>query len=114
MKCLVTGILAVCASVAGAEGFVCEGTSPSWTLDLDITAETGRFIFPAVTTMDLMLETRPKGQDWPRAFTLVGARDTAIVLIETEACEAAPFRAHVFTQRGQTPILLGGCCQARP
>lgn len=63
--------------------------------------------------MDLMHQTTAEGRDWPRAFTLIGERDTAIVLIEREDCNGLPYRAHLFTQRGQTPILLTGCCEAR-
>ena len=103
-------LLAALPPVASAGGFECRGEAPDWRLSLD--ADTATLVFPAPTAMEVMLETRPQGADWPRAFTLVGARDTAIVLVEREACGALPYRARVFTQRGQTPMLLTGCCEA--
>ena len=81
-----------------------------WTLTLG--TETASFTFPAPTEMDVPLVTKAKGADWPRAYSLIGERDTAIVVVERERCGADPYRAHVLTQRGQTPILLTGCCQA--
>ena len=96
--------------------FDCNGASPDWSLTLQ--GETARFVFPAPTDMDVMLETLAEGQNWPRAFTLIGDRDTAILLIEEEICvdpqsAEQPYRAHVMTQRGQTPILLIGCCRSK-
>ena len=90
----------------------CEGTNPEWHLDLN--GETARFVFPAATDMDVMLETVAEGRDWPIAFTLIGARDTAILLVEQQHCgpQSAPYRARIMTQRVQTPILLVGCCDA--
>lgn len=110
MKSCLAWVASATASVA--QTFTCTGTEPSWTLTLD--PAQARLVFPAPTDMDVMLETPVQGADWPRAYTLVGDRDTAIVLIEREACGEALYRSHVFTQRGQTPILLGGCCEMRP
>lgn len=98
-----------------AQGYDCAG-APGWSLDLQ--PDSARFYYPAETRMEVMLETPVQGADWPRAFTLIGERDTAIVLLERESCtrDGASFelRAHVFTQRGQSPILLTGCCTSRP
>ena len=97
-----------CAAPALADSYSCSGT-PGWTLDFDTVQ--ARFAFPATAEMEVRLVTPAEGADWPRAFTLIGARDTAIALLERERCGEAPYRVHVMTQRGQTPILLTGCCQ---
>ena len=91
-----------------AEDYICSGDAPSWDLAFDEVQAT--FEFPAPTDMDVMNEVPAEGTGWPKAFTLIGDRDTAIVLLERETCGAAPYRAHVLTQRGQSPILLTGCC----
>ncbi len=97
------------ACAAAAQSFSCAGQTPDWQLNMD--SAQARMVFPATTEMDVKLATPAEGQDWPRAYTLVGERDTAIVVIEQENCsDTAPFRAHVLTQRGQTPIFLTGCC----
>lgn len=69
--------------------------------------------------MSVMDEAFAEGQrKWPRALTLVGERDTAIVLLESETCAVNhtqfPFQAQILTQRGTVPILLTGCCEATP
>ncbi|MDJ0629071.1 MAG: hypothetical protein QNJ44_12505 [Rhodobacter sp.] len=103
-------VVSLLPATAWTGGFACQGTAPAWTLTLD--TPQARFEFPAPTDMDVMNDIAAEGADWPRALTLIGERDTAIVLLEQEACGGAPFRAHILTQRGQTPILLTGCCTA--
>lgn len=98
-------------ALAAAEGYLCEGAAPGWRLAFDDAA--ARFEFPAPTEMQVMNDVPAEGADWPRAFTLIGERDTAIVVLEREACGGEPYRVHVLTQRGQTPILLTGCCTGR-
>ncbi len=102
-------LLALLPVPALAERFTCVGANPRWTLEFDETS--ARFGFPADTEMDVMNDIPAEGLAWPRAITLIGDRDTAIVLLEQETCGDTPLRAHVLTQRGQTPILLTGCCQ---
>ncbi|KMW56925.1 hypothetical protein AIOL_001883 [Candidatus Rhodobacter oscarellae] len=110
--CLAALALSLSTLPAWSQSYICSGQAPNWRVEFD--AVQGRFSFPAPTDMDVMLVTTAEGaaDGWPRAFTLIGERDTAIVLIEQEACGAQPLRAHVMTQRGQTPILLTGCCTA--
>ncbi|MDJ0825502.1 MAG: hypothetical protein QNJ16_08375 [Rhodobacter sp.] len=99
-------------AAAAAESYTCSGSAPAWRLRFDDVQ--ARLEFPAPTEMEVKTAVPAEGADWPRAFTLIGARDTAIVLLEREACGAdARFRAHVLTQRAQTPILLTGCCTPR-
>ncbi len=110
MKRIVTACLALAATPAPAQdAFTCRGEAPDWCLTLG--ADTAAFHLADPTEMQVMHETVAEGRDWPRAFTLIGDRDTAIVLIERERRRATPFRARVFTQRGPTPILLAGCCE---
>ena len=44
--------------------------------------------------------------------------DTAIVVVNEATCDLEgrpwPLTANILTQRGQTPILLTGCCEATP
>ncbi len=107
-------LLTALPAAAAAETWRCAGTDPGWRLRFDATQ--AEFSFPATTQMDVMQQNQAEGRDWPRALTLVGDRDTAIVIVEPLACgsdgEQHPYRVLVLTQRGQTPILLAGCCEA--
>jgi len=102
-------VLALLPAPALADRFICGGANPRWTLDFD--DATAVFGFPADTEMEVMNDIPAEGTDWPRAFTLIGARDTAIGLLDHAPGGAPPLRAHGLTQRGRTPSLLTGCCQ---
>ena len=107
---LILVLAALTGTAVQAQSYDCAGDAPDWKLQFDQVQ--ARFLFPSVTEMDVMQTNSAEGRDWPQAFTLIGDRDTAIVLLEQEACRADhPFRGHVLTQRGQTPILLTGCCR---
>lgn len=90
----------------------CHGTAPEWRLDL--AQKSAQFHFPAQTDMEIRLVTQAEGRDDKTALTLIGDRDTAIVLLHRRECgtgeQVSPIEAQVLTQRGQTPILLSGCC----
>lgn len=101
--------LTLAAPALAAPPLVCTGSDPHWRLDLD--AGVGVLDYLLRTEMELMLTTVAEGQDGPRALTLVGERDTAIVLLHDRACGTAQVEAQILTQRGQTPILLTGCCE---
>lgn len=89
----------------------CQGAGPEWSLELR--GDTAAFSFPAPTRMDIPHRARAEGRDWPRALTLIGPRDSAIVLLHDLPCvDGDGFDVQVLTQRGQTPILLTGCCRA--
>ena len=85
-------------SAALAERFACSGEG-DWTLTFDDTQ--ARLVFPAPTEMDVMLVTPAEGADWPRAYSLIGESETAIVLLEQEACGTEAFRVHVLTPNGR-------------
>ena len=104
-----TQIVMAAALTAGqAEALTCHGTSPDWTLDL--AAETAVFAFAdRQSTLDIPQQSRPEGQDWPVAMTLIGPRDSAIVILEAPD-ESGTHAARILTQRFETPILLVGTC----
>lgn len=114
MRILVLLCLAATPCVAQTSGqpMECAGTSPDWTLSA--TNEAATFTFGRASQMTQMLETLAEGADWPRAYTYVGRGDSAIVMVERQSCESddetGPLTARVLTQRGQTPVLLTGCC----
>lgn len=91
---------------------LCRGDNPLWTLDL--TGDTALFSFQRRSEMSIPHQTSAEGRDWPRVLTLLSRHDTAIVIIDERSCGAASYSAQVLTQRGQTPILLVGCCTAQP
>ena len=90
----------------------CEGLGPEW--DLTLAGTTARFTYQRSNTFDVPQSSVAEGHDWPRAYTLIAEFDTAILLVDKATCalgaDTWPFTAHVLTQRGQTPILLTGCC----
>ena len=113
--CPLIAALACASPLYATDSWQCIGDAPDWRLDFD-TAQ-ARFVFPAPTEMEVVQHSAAEGRDWPRAFTLIGARDTAIVVLEDQTCTTSggpqPLQIHVLTQRGQTPILLTGCCAPR-
>ncbi|MEM9437639.1 MAG: hypothetical protein AAGA15_11405 [Pseudomonadota bacterium] len=61
--------------------------------------------------MDIPSIVDAEGDAWPKALTLIGERDTGILLLHDRVCEGGTHEAQMLTQRGQTPILLTGCCR---
>ena len=108
----------ICAAlpsmVLGQEhtGFLCEGTDPDWTLTLH--EDIATLNFQRRSEMTIPHQTAAEGRDWPRAMTLISRNDTAIVIIDQQSCGSVAYSAQVLTQRGETPILLTGCCTATP
>lgn len=108
--------LIVFAQAAVAEAtlppLTCFGSEPEWKLSLTQDSAQMKFVFD--TVLDIPLITTPDGRTNPRAFTLIGETDTAILLLNERVCraegESHPYEAHVLTQRNQTPVLLVGCC----
>jgi len=87
---------------------ICTGSTPSWTMQ--VTQDSTEFSYLYDADLNLALETRAEGDEWPRAYTFVGRGTSAILLIEPATCPSGLLSARVFTQRGETPILLTGCC----
>ncbi len=91
----------------------CTGDVLGWSLALD--GAVAEMTIGTATQMEVVHETRAEGADWPRALTLIGERDTAIVILDPRQCAADPdaaLSAQVLTQRGQSPIFLTGCCRS--
>jgi hypothetical protein len=89
----------------------CIGTAPEWRLNLVDQAD---FTFAGTTTLDIPHIATAEGQEWPKALTLIGDRDSGILILHRRICGTAPYEAQMLTQRGQTPILLTGCCFLAP
>jgi len=107
---MIAGCLATFA--AEAETLTCTGIDPKWTARID--GAVGTFEITRSEPMTIPLVTRAERREWPRAFTLLGERDTAIVIVDRNACELGSntlqHSAVVLTQRGTTAIMLTGCC----
>jgi len=82
---------------------------PDWSLSYD--GSFAKFTFGGRTSqMEVPQKSTVEGGDWPRAATLIAPRDSAIILIHKRQCEDGDHEMQVLTQRGQTPLLLSGCC----
>ena len=104
-------LIALCTPLSAQNlpaNMVCEGSSPDWSLS--ISGETAVFDFQRTSDLALMLTTPAQGRDWPVALTFVGRGDSAIVMVDEGKCGGETFEASVLTQRGETPLLLVGCC----
>lgn len=83
-----------------------------------MTGETAQMSFAKRDTrFDVPHFTIAEGRDWPRAYSLIADFDTAILIVDQLACrlgeQQTSHAAQILTQRGQTPILLTGCCEVR-
>ncbi len=87
----------------------CSGSDPAWSLE--VTGETATLDFQRVSELDVMLVTPAEGRSWPVALTLIGRGDSAIVIVDKGLCNGYDHGARVLTQRGETPLLLLGCCR---
>ncbi len=87
---------------------LCEGSSPDWSLT--VSGDTAVFDFQRESQLSLMLTTPAEGRDWPVALTFIGRGDSAILMVDQGTCEGESLNASVLTQRGETPLLLVGCC----
>ena len=96
------------AALAEPLALSCRGVAPDWTLELTEDAATF-FYFDRTTDMTIPQQSQPDGVSWPRAMTLIGPRDSAIVILEAPTDQGQP--ARVLTQRGQTPVFLIGTCE---
>ena len=96
-------------SMAEDAVFQCFGNEPDWSLTLEPKQAYFRF-GGREGWLDIPQISTAEGAEWPKAMTIIGPRDSAIVLLNDNECGSSPFEAHVLTQRGETPILLTGCC----
>lgn len=97
---------------AVADVLQCSGVDPAWSARID--GLDGSFELTRPVDMDVPQSARAVNRDWPRAYTLLGRSDTAIVIVSERACtlgaQGFTHTADVLTQRADVPILLTGCC----
>jgi hypothetical protein len=91
----------------------CEGNSPDWTLTL--AGPDAQFAYVDANDMQVVSSATPENADWPNVSVLLANRQTAIVAITPRLCSSSfvtdfPFDALVMTQKGETPVVLTGCC----
>lgn len=110
-------VLALCTTPSLAEvQYSCAGSNPDWTME--ITGDTATFSFVEAGILDIPQHTTAKDRDWPKALTLLGGRDTAIVILNERSCSTPeitnyPIEANILTQKAETPVILNGCCITR-
>lgn len=108
MKLLAGVILALAPQAGLAQdlgNMRCDG--PNWVLEL--WPPNARFSYPSAVDMEFKHEAIAQGESWPRAYTLIGDRDTGILILEAAGADQSR-RALFLTQRAGQPILLDGTC----
>ncbi len=96
------------AALADLPQLSCADHDGSWQLELSQVDATFAYL-DRNSDMQVMQQSIADGQDWPIAMTVVGPRDSGIVIVEAPQDDTYPVR--ILTQRGETPILLAGFCQ---
>ena len=91
-----------------AQDLTCSGQNPAWHLATSETVAT--FVFDRMTDMEIMQDDVALNAPHTRAMTLVGPRDSGILITTSAACNDMKLQATYLTQRGQTPLVLSGCC----
>lgn len=89
--------------VVFAQDIACQGQDPDWSLSTN--GDVADFSFERASELQVMQDDRALNADNTRAMTLVGPRDSAIVVLHEDQKLAT-----VLTQRGQTPVILAGTC----
>ena len=89
------------------------GSVPDWQLELS--GDTATFEFGQTSQMDIPQRATAIGADWPQALTLIGGRETAIVILNVRQCSTSeitgyPLEVTILTQKGEQPLVLSGCC----
>jgi hypothetical protein len=64
--------------------------------------------------MVIMQDDVALNADHTRAMTLVGQRDSGILITTTSSCNDRKLQGTYLTQRGEIPIILSGCCTVQP
>lgn len=98
--------------VAGAQDLTCSGQDPTWAITTTQTQAT--FVFDPMSEMDIMQDDVALHADHTRAMTLVGPRDSGILITTTSTCNDLELQRTYLTQRGESPIILSGCCTVQP
>lgn len=104
------GLMLLASSLA-AENYICQGHAPDWSLTIN--GNEGIFDFERKNIFQIPDTAVAEGRDWPQAKPLIGDFDTAVVVLDQATCETGAYTVDILTQRGQSPILLTGCCELR-
>ncbi len=115
---LIAVLIAALALPAIAEDalppLACEGNGPDW--QLGIFGDQAQFTFDgAQIEMTIPQRTQAENAPFPIALTLVARSDTAIVILNERQCDtdfvtSFPIETNILTQKGETPVILRGCC----
>ncbi|MCO4826394.1 MAG: hypothetical protein KC451_16230 [Amylibacter sp.] len=98
---------------ATADVMQCSGSHPNWSADLN--GETATFqLRERVQEYDVKLTTPALNDPDTTAYTLIGATDTAILIVHPGRCNTAENIAHILTQDRSEAVLLTGCCRIPP
>ena len=116
MRSLIAPLILVATSVTAEDAaFLCEGFAPDWRVEGTAAVD---FDWEGRVALDVMHTALGENDPDVRAYTFVGLRDTAILITKAQACDIRgttwDYAATVLTQRGQTPVVLSGCCKHRP
>ena len=105
-------VLCVIPQVVFGQDLSCAGILPDWTLAT--TQDRAVFELDRVSNLQIMQDSTALNDTSTRAMTLIAPRDTAILVITQGPCQlqdqAMTARATLLTQRGESPIVLSGCC----
>ncbi len=104
----------LCWSIpATADTLHCTGSHPNWQAELDGSNATFT-LRERKNDYTVELVTTAKNDPDTTAYTLIGAVDTAILIVHPGRCNTADHVAHVLTQERSEAILLTGCCRLPP
>ena len=102
--------LAATPALARVPALDCTGNAPDWVLTFDGAMATFSFQ-NRESVLDVIQSSTAEGRDWPVAMTLIGPRDSGVLIVEPLA-EDDTFSALILTQHAETPVLLAGTCAA--
>lgn len=101
--------LIVCLPAAAGADLACSGDAPVW--HADIRGETATLTFRgAARDFDIPSVVEALNDPDVRAYSLIGNRDTAILIVAPGRCNATDLTGHLLTQENSTPVVLTGCC----
>lgn len=101
------------SSPSVADTLQCSGFMPNWQAEL--TGDIATFTLRERTgDYEVKLTTPAQNDPDTTAYTLIGATDTAILIVHPGRCNTADHIAHVLTQERSEAILLTGCCRLPP
>ena len=113
LRTLSLAALIALATPAWADVMQCSGSHPNWNADLNGAVATFQ-LRDRLQEYDVKLTTPAQNDPDTTAYTLIGATDTAILIVHPGRCNTAENIAHILTQDRTNAILLTGCCRIPP